>query len=158
MIKKLPYAFLVIGCLIADQLTKLWVNAKIPYLGSVPVIPGFFSLTHIKNRGAIFGFFDQGGGGQLKFIIITVCSVIALVIVTLYFFKTPVSDRLTLAGLSFIMAGALGNFADRFLKGSVTDFLDFYVKHWHWPFFNVADLCITTGSCLLLLTLFIRRK
>jgi signal peptidase II len=158
MKKKLPYLLLIAGCLVFDQVTKLLVDAKVRYLESVTVIPGFFNLTHIKNRGAIFGFFDHGGGGQTKFLIITVGALVALAFVTYYFIVTTASDRLTLTGLSLIMAGALGNLADRFLKGSVTDFLDFYIKNWHWPFFNVADSCITIGACLLVLTLVIRRK
>jgi signal peptidase II len=56
-----------------------------------------------------------------------------------------------------ILAGALGNLADRLLRGYVIDFLDVYVKRWHWPFFNVADSCITIGA-LLLIAAFFRRK
>lgn len=158
MRKKFPYLLLIAGCLVLDQVTKFLVDTKVRYLESVTVIPGFFNLTPIKNRGAIFGFFDHGGGGQAKFMIITVGALVALAFVCYYFFATAASDRLTLAGLSLIMAGALGNLIDRFLKGSVTDFLDFYIKSWHWPFFNVADSCITVGACLLVLTLVIRRK
>jgi len=158
MKKKFPYLLLIAGCLVLDQVTKILINAKVRYLESVTVIPGFFNLTPIKNRGAIFGFFDHSGGGQTKFIIITIGSLVALAFVAYYFFATAAADRLTMAGLSLIMAGAFGNLADRLLKGSVTDFLDFYIKRWHWPFFNVADSCITIGACLLLLTLVIRRK
>jgi signal peptidase II len=37
------------------------------------------------------------------------------------------------------------------MYGYVVDFLDFYVGGWHWPAFNVADMCITVGAGLLLL-------
>jgi signal peptidase II len=158
MRKKLPYLLLIAGCLVLDQVTKILVDAKLRYLESVTVIPGFFNLTPIKNRGAIFGFFDHGGAGQTKFLLITAGSLIALGFVAYYFVRTATSDRLTLTGLSLIMAGALGNLADRFLKGSVNDFLDFHIKSWHWPFFNAADSCITIGACLLVLTLVLRRK
>jgi signal peptidase II len=59
--------------------------------------------------------------------------------------------------LSLILAGALGNLLDRVFRGYVIDFLDFYVSRWHWPFFNIADSCITIGG-LLLLFFFLKRK
>ena len=41
--------------------------------------------------------------------------------------------------------------ADR--VGQVTDFLDFYIRDYHWHTFNVADSAIVIGSGLLLLDL-----
>lgn len=155
---RLPYVGLMAACLILDQITKALVPAHIRVLDSVTVIPGFFNLTRVQNRGAIFGFFDGGSASSLKFILITSGSVIALACVALYFFKTPISDTLTLIGLTLIISGALGNLADRFLRGSVTDFIDLYIKRWHWPFFNAADSCITIGACFLIATLVLRRK
>jgi signal peptidase II len=157
MSKKIPYLALMAALIGLDQLTKFLVQARMRYLESVTVIPGFVNLTYIRNRGAIFGFFD-GGGSPLRLVLITVGSVIALGFVAYYFFRTPASEKLTLIGLSLILSGAMGNLADRFIKGSVTDFIDVYVKGWHWPFFNVADSCISIGAGLLLVTLFLRRK
>ncbi len=44
-----------VGALVLDQLTKLWVMASLPYYGAVTVIPGFFDLVNIRNRGAASG-------------------------------------------------------------------------------------------------------
>ncbi len=74
-----------------------------------------------------------------------------------YFIKTPASDGKVKLALSLILAGALGNLVDRVGRGFVIDFLDFYVGRWHWPFFNVADSCITIGALLLILFFVIRR-
>ncbi len=156
--KKWPYGLLLAACIILDQITKALVQAKMLYLSSVTVIPGFANLTYIRNRGAIFGFFDGGSASGLKFILITSGSVIALGFVAYYFLITPVSEKLILTGLTLIMSGALGNLADRLLKGSVTDFIDLHIKAWHWPFFNAADSCITIGAVLLLATFVFRRK
>ena len=54
------------------------------------------------------------------------------------------------AGLALVVGGALGNIIDRLRQGAVTDFLDFYWRDWHWPTFNVADICITLGAVLIL--------
>jgi signal peptidase II len=48
-----------------------------------------------------------------------------------------------------VVGGALGNSIDRLRQGAVTDFLDFYWRDWHWPTFNVADICITLGAVLI---------
>jgi signal peptidase II len=50
--------------------------------------------------------------------------------------------------LAFFTGGIVGNFYDRaFNNGLVRDFLDVYVRDYHWPTFNVADslLCIGVG-------------
>jgi signal peptidase II len=56
-------------------------------------------------------------------------------------------------GLALVFGGAAGNLFDRIVWGSVTDFLEFYIRDWHWPTFNVADSCVVIGSGLLLLEL-----
>ena len=50
-----------------------------------------------------------------------------------------------------VLGGAAGNLYDRILSGRVTDFLDFYIRDYHWPAFNVADSALVVGSGLLLL-------
>jgi signal peptidase II len=55
---------------------------------------------------------------------------------------------------SLFAAGIVGNLLDRVLKGSVVDFLDFYIKSYSWPSFNVADSCICIAAALLVLMSF----
>lgn len=156
MIRK-SYYFLVVFVLIGlDQLTKALIVRSITLQGSREVIPGFFNLTHVRNRGAIFGFFSHSDS-RILYIFLTLVSVAALGLVIYYFFKTPVSERLMKISLSLILAGALGNLIDRLFRGHVIDFLDFYVKDWHWPSFNVADSCITVGASLLIFILIFKR-
>ncbi len=151
-----PYFLLVVTLMALDQAAKAVVSRTVDLYESRTVIPGLFNLTRIHNRGAIFGAFNQSNN-QTVFIALTAASLLALGLVVFYFFKTPASDRLMKVSLSLILAGALGNLVDRFIRGYVIDFLDVYVRNAHWPFFNVADSCITIGAGLMLLTLF-RRK
>jgi len=151
------YYLLVIMIVGIDQATKALVVRSIPHLSSNNIVPGFFNITHIRNRGAIFGFFSQSDSLVL-YIILTLVSLVALGFVIFYFFKTPTSDRFMKISLSLILAGALGNLADRVIRGYVIDFLDFYVKSWHWPSFNVADSSITVGAFVLIFILLFMRR
>lgn len=156
MIRRLSYFLLVLILVIADQVTKAIVVRNITLLGTERVIPGFFNLTYIRNRGAIFGFFSRSGSQPL-YILLTLTSLVALSLVIYFFFKTPRSERLLKTSLSLILGGALGNMADRIFRGYVVDFLDFYIKGWHWPSFNVADSCITIGAFLLIFILLFKK-
>ncbi|NIM58707.1 MAG: signal peptidase II [Candidatus Aminicenantes bacterium] len=156
MNRRIFYLLFILVLLAADQLTKAIVAQKIPFLNSKSIIPGFFNLTHIRNRGAIFGFFSQSGS-QFLYVVLTLASLAALALVILYFFKTPTSERLMIISLSLILAGALGNMIDRIFRGYVIDFMDFYVKKWHWPSFNIADASITIGAVIIIFLFFFRK-
>lgn len=156
MKKSVPYALLALVLVVIDQVTKGIVARHVTLYESVPVIRGFFNITRIHNKGAIFGTFSQTGN-TLVFALLTAASLAALGFVVYYFFKTPSTDKLMKIALTLIMAGALGNQFDRLVRGHVIDFLDFYVGQAHWPFFNAADSCITVGAFLMLVVLF-RRK
>ena len=156
MRKNAAYGLLALALVVADQATKAVVARYVTLYESLTVIPGFFNITRIHNRGAIFGTFS-GTNNSLVFALLTAASLAALAMVVWFFLKTPATDRLMKISLTLIMAGALGNQFDRLVRGHVIDFLDFHIGTAHWPFFNAADSCITIGACLMLLTL-LRRK
>jgi signal peptidase II len=156
MKRNIPYfIFVLIGAGL-DQLTKLLIATNVRLFQSVTVIPGFFNITHIRNKGAIFGFLSHTGSRPI-YLLLTAASLTALSFVIYYFFKTPPSERFTKIALSLILAGALGNLIDRLFRGYVIDFIDLHVRKYHWPFFNVADSCITIGALALFIAI-IRRK
>ncbi|TET65229.1 MAG: signal peptidase II [Candidatus Aminicenantes bacterium] len=151
------YFLFILFFLIVDQLTKLIISRSIGLNNSLSVIPGFFDLVHVRNKGAIFGIFSRSGS-QLVHILLMLASLVALALVIYYFFKTAISEKLLKISLSLILAGALGNLIDRIFRGYVIDFLDFSIKGWHWPSFNVADSCISVGALLLIFILFFKRS
>jgi signal peptidase II len=156
MKKNAPYFLFILALIAVDQATKHVVSRTVGLFETRTVVPGFFNITRIHNKGAIFGAFNQSND-RTVFIALTAASLLAFGLVVFYFFKTPASDRLMKVSLALIMAGALGNLADRLARGYVIDFLDLYVRKSHWPFFNVADSCISIGAVLMLL-IFFRRK
>jgi signal peptidase II len=150
------YLLFVLFMIVVDQAVKAVIARTVELFESRTVVPGFINITRIHNKGAIFGAFNQSNN-PIVFILLTAASLAALGLVAFYFFKTPPADKLMKFSLSLIMAGALGNFFDRIVRGYVIDFMDFHIHDAHWPFFNVADSCITIGACLMLV-IFFRRK
>jgi len=147
-------AFLVV---IADQLTKFWVLANFRLYESKPVIPGLFDLTFVTNTGAAFGMLagDKNVWRQLFFVTV---SVIALGILTMAFRHYRHVGKLYVVAIGMVGGGALGNLIDRFRYGHVVDFLDFYIKDYHWPAFNAADSAITVGVALFLMAGYLEHK
>lgn len=144
--------------LILDQLTKLWVQQTIPvWEKGLSVVPGFFDIVHILNRGAAFGFLNRTDiNWQRPFFV--VISFLALGLIAMLARSQEDDGVLYTAGLGLILGGALGNLVDRIRLGVVVDFLDFYVGQWHWPAFNVADMGICLGALALLLSFYQQRR
>ena len=143
--------------LVLDQVSKLAVEQSIAEWKSLSVIPGFFNLVHVLNKGAVFGFLNRADTTwQVYFFI---AASLAAVAVILYLLRTgQYRDRMMLSGLGLILGGALGNLFDRIRLGFVVDFLDFYIGKHHWPAFNVADIAITTGTLTLIVSFYRKQK
>jgi signal peptidase II len=143
------YHFLIaIGVVILDRLAKLAVERKIPLHDDIQIIPRFFRLTHLENRGAAFGLFADSPS-EWKVALLVLFSVVALVVVSALLWKNSHAMSATGIGLSLILGGAIGNLWDRLAAGHVTDFLLFYIGRYQWPAFNVADSAIVVGAGLL---------
>ena len=146
---RLPHLFLVVLTLILDRWTKTLVVEKFHLNESISVIDGFFNITYVRNTGVAFGIFS-GISSPSKAVLLAAFTGIAAILVIVYSLRSPVQDRLLQLALSLILGGALGNFYDRLRFGYVIDFLEFYVRSYSWPSFNVADAAISTGVGLLL--------
>ncbi len=143
------YHFLIaLAVVVLDQAAKWLVATRVTLHDSLIVIPGFFRITHVENRGAAFGLFSESPA-QWKIAILILFSLIALVVVSLLLWKNSHTMTVTGVGLALILGGALGNLWDRLVNGHVVDFLDFYLGSYHWPAFNVADSAIVAGAVLL---------
>ena len=153
--------FLFIGLaliiLLLDQTSKWMAVNHIEAHESLSVIPGFFNLVLVNNRGMAFGIFSQTRSGFYYFFLLATTIGVTGVILFFFFWMKETQNWLTI-GLSLILGGALGNLADRVRLGYVIDFLDFYFKGYHWPAFNVADSAVTVGTFWLLFNIIQGRK
>ena len=138
---------IVLGVVLLDQLTKIWVVAA---LSDAPlsIIGTDVELHLTRNSGGAFSMFTNA------------TFVLALLAIGLSIFLVRAvrhaRDRLTVVALSLVLGGALGNLTDRvtrspgFLRGEVVDF----VRVGSFPSFNVADSAITIGAILLIVATF----
>ncbi len=148
--RALPFALGAAAIVALDLATKAWVVAAFTLYESVPVIEGFFHLTYVRNPGAAFGLFASFGEGfRIPFFLgVTAVALGAI----LYFLARLEPGRpWTLAALTLVFGGAVGNLIDRVRWGEVVDFLHVFWRDYHWPAFNVADSAITVGMTILIL-------
>jgi signal peptidase II len=129
--------------LFADQLTKLMVYGMIEPGDSVRVIGNVLRFIHTDNPQGVFGL---NYGPRFVYYILPAIGA-ALVI----WFGLRERARWSATAYGLILAGALGNLADRVrFGGRVIDFIDFSVRGWHWYTFNVADTLVFVGIVMLL--------
>jgi len=158
MTNKYRYVSVLAAILVAlDQATKIWIQNSISFYENIPVVQGFFDLVHVLNRGAAFGFLNQADIHWQTYFFIAV-SALAVVLIFHLLKTVDRNDQYLFTGLGCILGGALGNMIDRIRIGEVIDFLDFHLAGHHWPAFNVADIAISIGALLLLISFYRRKK
>tara|TARA_Y100001970_G_C14251207_1_gene872042 strand:- start:5495 stop:5947 length:453 start_codon:yes stop_codon:yes gene_type:complete len=110
-------------------------------------VTSFLDITHIHNFGVSFGLF----AGIISPLILVLIS--SLVVIFLFYLMIISKDSLEKMGLVVIIAGAMGNIIDRLFNGYVIDFIYFHYKDFYWPAFNFADIYITIGIIMILLSI-----
>ncbi|MBT7295128.1 MAG: lipoprotein signal peptidase [Candidatus Thioglobus sp.] len=141
--------FLVLLLIIVDQLTKLLVYGYLKPNESLE-ITSFLSFSHVHNYGAAFSFLANEDGWQQYFLVMV--SSVASLAIAIWMAKTTKQQVFKLLALSLILSGAVGNLIDRAALGFVIDFIDFHYQTFYFPVFNVADMAISAGVVLLILT------
>ncbi len=168
--------FISLGIVILDQVTKLLVKGvNISSMGlhlegmrygqSKLLIGDWLKITYIENPNMAFGL-EFGGK-----IFLSVFSLLAAIGIVIYLYMHRNRSLPFRLALALILAGAVGNLIDRMFYGvlfnetslffgNVVDFIDFdlfmvNVAGWSfkfWPVFNVADVAVSAGVILLLIS------
>lgn len=123
--------------LAADQLTKLMVVSALSEGSSLRLVGEWLRISHVRNTGAAFGILPGFGG------LLALAALIGVAVFAVIVLRRP--PAVAGAGAALVLGGAVGNLADRIVRGSVVDFVDFR----YWPAFNVADSAVTIGAILL---------
>src|SRR6478672_7990389 len=139
-----------------DQITKAWAARVLRFYGDTPVISGFLNLAYAQNTGVAFSMLDDhGDSGRWG---LSIVAFVAATLVLYFFWRTPRTDDRILGALALLLAGIAGNVCDRMRLGFVVDWVDVQFGTWHYPTFNVADMCICIGAGLLLLDIAFSKK
>lgn len=146
--------FIAGGTLGADQALKHWIVQNLQFVGaSQPLVPGTFALTYTQNFGAAWSLL----WGHRP-VLIAIAGAVTLGIIV-YAVRLKERHGLHMAGLGFLLGGALGNLLDRARLGYVVDMFDLQQHGQNvFPIFNVADIAIDVGVALLLLYNFLSSR
>lgn len=133
---------MIAGVTLIDLGSKAAARQFLAAVDTLPIAPGV-DLSLSMNTGMAFGFL-QGARWPLA---VFGALVIAVLIAWLWREHRSLSQW----GIAILIGGASGNLIDRVSRGAVTDFLDLHAGSHHWPTFNLADVALTVGVCMLLL-------
>lgn len=153
---RLRWLWLTLGVVFLDRSTKAWMDSRPEDYFPHAIIPHVFELVRAHNTGIAFSFFANASSSLTRYVLIFGSALIVAIIAWLLVASRHLS-ALSAAGLALLLAGATGNLTDRIIHGSVTDFLQVWLRFlpWHifnpWPAFNVADSAVTIGAILIIL-------
>jgi signal peptidase II len=133
--KKRVFFLISIIILVIDQIIKYWINITKP--------TGRF-IHYVNNTGAVFGMFQ----GYNNFFALATALVIGLIIYYYIYHHAYFKNKYVSLSAALILGGACGNLMDRIISGYVIDYLDVGF----WPVFNLADIALTIGAIILIIT------
>ena len=134
-----------------DLLTKFLIQNNLSLNTSIK-INEFSDLVYVQNFGVSFGLFS---GYVSHWILIFIASVVILMI---YILSMKSNKKFEKLAYFIIIIGALSNVIDRSINTFVVDFILLHYKNYYWPAFNLADIYITIGIIMLLVSFFIESK
>lgn len=147
-----------------DWYTKFLAEKYLEFGVAHPVIGNVLEFFLIYNKGAVFGLNPKALHPAFPTnTFFFIFNGIAITLLFAYFAKAPKNDRFIHWGLAFILPGAFGNLLDRILhpaKG-VVDFIKVdlgFPPFNPWPIFNLADIYVSVGVALLIISFILEGK
>ncbi len=144
-------SILLIVLIFLDLITKYYFSTNL-LLNETIKLNNYVELIYIQNFGISFGLFSE--------ILPTwFINMIGLIIVIFLFYLISLSNsKLERIAFFIIIIGAVSNILDRIINGYVVDFIVIHYKSFYWPAFNFADMYITLGIIMLIITFFKKTK
>ena len=140
---KINYLAIIFILCSLDQFSKIYISLNLNKLLNKDLL--VFTIEYVRNYGAAFNILS---GNRLFLSFISVISTIILS----YFIFIRENELINKFGLSFILAGSIGNGIDRIFNGYVIDFIK--IKYIDFPVFNIADIVINIGVLILMISYF----
>ena len=142
MLGRVLFVVVAVGAFLVDRVLKLVVRDELEVGESIDVVSGVLAIKHVHNPGIAFGWLSGAGG------LVVVGSLVVGALLFTFLLRVDPEDLLTVVGGALITGGAIGNLMDRIEQGYVTDYIDLP----RFPTFNAADVWITVGVVLVLLS------
>lgn len=136
-----------LGWVILDQGIKTLITIFLKLGESIQILSPFLSITYVRNTGAAWSIFE---GNRIFLIMI---SLLALFILYKFLRKGPVT-ALSSFGYGILIGGIIGNLWDRLIHGYVIDFISVHIGSYAFPVFNIADIGIVIGACIIIYILY----
>jgi signal peptidase II len=156
LLRTFAIALLLVSNISCDQVSKTIVRQRIGNNEQIRFINDLVTLTKVENTGAFLSI-----GNSLpplaKVLLLTVLPAITLALACMLMFSKSNLSSTTRIAVCFIVGGGIGNIYDRIMYGSVTDFLHIDLVLFETGIFNMADVSIMTGLCIVVVELFFNR-
>ena len=138
---------------LVDAVAKELAAGLLKGKAAVEVLPGFFNLAYVENRGCAWGMLQ---GQVWPLAVFGIAALALLVWRRRDVFAAPegsprMASVLGAVAEPLVYAGIIGNVIDRVFRGYVVDMLDFHWGASHFPCFNLADTYISVAVGLMLL-------
>ena len=134
-----------------DLITKFFVKNNF-LLNESKQLNQFLDLVYVQNYGVSFGLLS----GLVSYWILVIVGI--LITVLIYYLMIRSNKRLEKLAYFIIIIGALSNILDRIINSYVVDFISLHYNNFYWPAFNLADIYITIGIIMLIISFFIKSE
>ena len=143
--------FIFILFIFLDLLSKYFVKNNL-VLKDRFELNKFLDLVYVQNYGVSFGLLS-GVLSHWLLVILAFC----IVLVILYLMIVA-KKKLEKLAYFIIITGAISNILDRAINGYVVDFILIHYENYYWPAFNLADIYITIGIIMLIISFLNNKK
>ncbi len=143
--------FIFIILVFLDLISKYLVKNNL-FLNQTIQINQYFELVYVQNFGVSFGLLS----GEVPYWLLVVVGL--LIVLFIYYLMNFSKNRLEKLAYFIIIVGAIANILDRAINTYVVDFISLHYKQYYWPAFNLADIYITFGIIVLIVSFFIKSE
>lgn len=147
--KFILYAALIFILFAIDQYTKQLAVIHLKDGKDFILIKNILSFSYLENTGAAWGVLS----GKITLFAAFTCILILLILLIMIRLERMGGIKYCLLqfDMAILLAGAIGNLADRLINGYVVDFIK--TDFMNFPVFNVADCYVTLSMIILIIFL-----
>lgn len=148
----LAFSLLLVACVGCDHATKQVASSLLADAPVFGLAGDTVRLQLVSNPGA---FMSLGAGlpEALRHVLLLGAVPLLIAVVCLALARAARGSRSVLVGLALLAGGGAGNWLDRLMNGgAVTDFVSLGFGPLRTGIFNVADVAVIAGVCLVVLS------